>query len=174
MKNLLPKFSKVPRRVFLPAITVSLMVGSLSALQPAHAADAWESLRHFVNDAYARSLQANRQRGPVTTQIDRAYQAVQSACPAQAAQAQSRSTLPSGRLVEVGDDAAGLTDPLAIELFKIAPGTTGRAVLRRAGYPDSSSQKKMSDYYSTINGRIAVKYKRKNNISRVISVEFVR
>lgn len=110
MKNLLPKFSKVPRQGILPVVAVSLVVGSLSALQPAHAADAWELFRHFVNDAYARSLQANRQRGPVTTQIDRAYRAVQSACPAQAAQAQPRSTLSSGRLVEVGNDAAGLVE----------------------------------------------------------------
>lgn len=41
-------------------------------LQPANAADVWESFRRFVNDAYVRLLQTNYQRGPVTTQIDRA------------------------------------------------------------------------------------------------------
>ena len=174
MKNLPPKFSKSPPRLSLSLVAASLVIGSLTMIQPAQAADAWESFRRLVNDAYARSFRASQQRGPVTTQIDRAYQAVRSACPGQPARTQLQSTLPNGRLVEVGNDETELTDPLAIELFKIAPGMTGKAVLHRVGYPTSSSQKKMSDYYDTADGRIAVKYKRKNNVSRVVSVGFVR
>lgn len=125
-------------------------------------------MRDAINDQYKELTSPDKPAQQIQRQVE-AWQ--RSRCPPPAP---LQSTLPDDRLVRVGDDGTRLSNPIAIALFKLAPGTPGRTVLRRVGYPNSSSQKAMSDYYDTANGRIAVKYKRQNKVSRVVSVEFVR
>jgi hypothetical protein len=172
MKNPLPNLSKIPPRVIFAVIAASFLISYLSTLRPvsANLPDFGRMLRDGINGAYARSQRNTQYRGSVMKAIDKTYQQVTTSGCLQPVQVES--TLPSGRLVEIAEEPQ-LTDPLAIALFKLAPGTPGREVLRRVGYPVTSSQKAMSDYYDTANGRIAVKYERRNKVSRVVSVQFV-
>jgi hypothetical protein len=181
MKNLLPNLSKIPPRVSIAMIALSLLIGYVStlhaAMPPAHeyvfALDLGEWMRDSVNDQYRKLTSPDKPAQQIQQQVEEWQR---SQCPP-VPTSQVESTLPSGRLVEVGNDAPKtrrLSDPIAIALFNIAPGNTGRSVLRRVGLPNTSSQRAMSDYYNTADGRIAVKYERINNVSRVVSVGFVQ
>lgn len=175
MKNSLLNLAKIPPKVSVAMIAASLFIGYVSTLRAAIAFDLGEWMRDSINDQYKKLTSPDKPAQQLQRRIE-AWQRAQcpepQPLPAQPAPVQS--LLPDDRLVQVGNDETNLTDPIAIELFKIAPGTLGRVVLRRVGYPISSSQKKMSDYYDTADGRIAVKYKRQNKVSRVVSVDFVR
>lgn len=172
MKNLLPNLSKIPPRVSITIIAASLLISYVSTLQTALAFDLGGWMRDSINEQYRKLTSPDKPAQQIQRQVEE-WQRSQCQEPQPV---QVQSNLPSGRLVEVGDDRIGkrLTDPVAIALFNIAPGNTGKAVLRRVGLPSSSSQRAMSDYYDTTDGRIAVKYERRNGVSRVVSVDFVQ
>lgn len=172
MKNLLPNLAKLLPKVSIAIIGASLVVGYVSTLRSAMAFDLGAWMRDAINDQYRELTAPDKPAQQIQRRIE-TWQRDQCSPPVPTQSASAQSVLPNDRLVRVGDDGSGLSDPLAIELFKIKPGTPGRVVLQRVGYPNSSSQKMMSDYYDTANGRIAVKYRRQNKVSRVVSVEFV-
>lgn len=174
MKKLLPNLSRIPPKVSFMIIGASLVFSYVLSLGTAIAFDLGGWMRDSINDQYRKLTSPDKPAQQIQRRVEEWQR---SQCDPQPVPVQSTPiapTLPGDRLVRVDDDRSGLTDPIAIALFNIAPGNTGRAVVSRVGQPSSSSQRAMSDYYNTADGKIAVKYERRNGLSRVVSVEFVR
>lgn len=158
----------------LSLLSASLVIGYVFTLRTASAFDPGEWMRDTINDQYKKLTSPDKPAQQIQRRVEEWQRSQCDPQPVPVQPAPLESTLPNDRLVQVGNDETALTDPIAIALFNLAPGNTGRAVLRRVGHPSSSSQRAMSDYYDAADGRIAVKYERRNGVSRVVSVDFAR